>query len=116
MGWRYHPVFVDGKSGRGFGLCEVHFDDEGRVKSWTAEPFMAPLGDDIDDLSAEIMHMIIATFSWEPVNHANLRVGMVLKHRISMIQREALAKMVENMAVNLKAAQTSPQGPEKDDV
>ncbi|MBI1650124.1 hypothetical protein [Hyphomicrobium sulfonivorans] len=81
MSWHYLPVWVDHEHCVEFTLCEVYLDSEGRLKSWTEKPAMTPQGDDLDDLRAMLEQMLQDANRWEPVRHADLKVGMVLKKR-----------------------------------
>lgn len=81
MSWRYQPVFVKHKStGRiSYSLCEVYLEKDGKLKSWTADPVIAPHGIDQHDLQGSLALMISDAFKWKAVDHRKLRVGMTFK-------------------------------------
>lgn len=102
--WRYQPIWWRDSGGRTYGLCEMHLDLQDRLVSWSAEPFTWPQGDDMEQLSNDIVRMLVDTYRWEPVAYADLRAGMTFTRRIDERQSEALARMVERTAHNFKAA------------
>lgn len=111
MPWRYQPVWIVDKIGDtesvALGLCEVHFDNAGNLKSWTEEPFMTPIGEDIAGLSATLAHMLGDLYKWKPVAHADLKVGMTFERLIPQAEAEALANFIDATAHNFKAAASS---------
>lgn len=113
MTWRYQPVWTESVLGRSYSLCEVYCDESGRLDGWTESPAMTPRGKEVSELSADLAHMIVDTYRWEPVAFADLRVGMDFKRRITAEQAESLARLVESAAHNLKvaAAPVSPPAP-----
>lgn len=83
MSWRYQPVWVKHEKTDlvSYSLAEVYLDKDGKLKSWTADPVIAPHGNDLNDLQGSLALMISDAFKWEPVEHRKLRVGMRFKKR-----------------------------------
>lgn len=104
MAWRYQPVFTEHAGERSCSLCEVYFDDAGNFTSWTESEAIAPGGDDLDALTADIARMMADAFSYEPVRFSDLKPGMRFARRISMEDRQALAEFVEHSADAFKRA------------
>lgn len=76
MSWRYQPVWSDNNSERMFGICEVYLDTHGKLAMWTESMEMAPIGDDIEDLTKTCAMMLVDAQKWVPVEHATMHVGM----------------------------------------
>lgn len=104
MSWRYQPIWWEDSGGRTYGLCEMYFDQRDRLTRWSAEPFTWPQGDDMEELTNDIVMMLVDAYRWRPVAFADLRAGMTFEKAIDSKQAEALAQMVERMAHNLNAA------------
>lgn len=99
MSWRYQPVWIETTKGQfhstEFGLCEVYFDDDGKLESWTAEPFLTAVGDDARDLRGALAHMLLDAWRWVPVRYADLKVGMTFERALSPKKADALAACLE---------------------
>ena len=108
MSWRYQPIWWEDTGGRTFGLCEMFFDQSDHLTSWNAEPFTWPQGDDMEQLTNDIVRMLVDAYRWRPVAFAELRAGMTFEKAIDNKQAEALAKMVEGAAHNLNTASATP--------
>jgi hypothetical protein len=65
--WRYQPVFEEQDGIRSYFLCEVYFDEDGTLSTWTQNPVMAPSGEEIGELTDDLVFTIADSFSWEPV-------------------------------------------------
>jgi hypothetical protein len=107
MSWRYQPVRFIEKVGDNpeiiFQLCEVYLDAKGRLEKWTDPPGICPSGEGtIDQLTGDLCRMLIDAYCWEPVNFQDMHTGMSFKRRATPKQREALARMVEGTAHNLR--------------
>lgn len=108
MGWRYQPIWWEDSGGRTFGICEMTLDQHDRLTGWDAEPFSWPQGDDMGQLTNDLVRMLVDAYRWQPVAYADLRVGMTFEKAIDTRQAEALARMVEAMSHNLGAAASPP--------
>ena len=101
--WRYQSVVQSGSdpADETHSLCEVYFDELERLTRWS-EPCMCPCGDDLDQLSDTLTHMLVDALSWEVVEYDHLKVGMTFTCRITMEQRKTLAFLLEAMARHMK--------------
>lgn len=81
MSFRYHPVYVENALGTTYSLCEVYLDESGSLSSWTENPAMTPVGNDMDDLKGSLIKMLFEADKWEPVKHDDLHVGMKFNRR-----------------------------------
>lgn len=82
MAWRYQPVWKDYPiTGRVYSLCEVYFDKDGKLESWTENPAMTPSGNDIADLQGTLERMLSDTRRWEPVDFDSLVPGMAITRK-----------------------------------
>lgn len=79
MTWLYLPVFVTLDESREYSFCEVYLDNEGRVKTWTESHEIAPSGETLEELQADLQHMLDDLARWEPVELSTLARGMVLR-------------------------------------
>lgn len=80
MSWRYQPVWVDDGDQRIFSLCEVFLDADGKLRSWSEAQEIAPMGASvIEDLIESLKLMLADAGKWEPVEFAELAVGMTFK-------------------------------------
>ena len=106
MSWRYQPVFVeDAKENVGvFILIEVHFDEHERLKSWTGEDGITPVGEAPQELTSDLCRMLVDAYAWQPVKFRDLKVGMKFNRALTRRQREELAKMAEALAHNCRTA------------
>lgn len=102
--WRYQSVVQSGSDPADvtLSLCEVYFDEHERLTKWS-EPCMCPCGDDLDQLSSNLVQMLVDALSWEAVEYDHLKVGMAFTQRIAMQQREAVARLVESMVEHMKS-------------
>jgi len=99
MSWRYQPVWFDHDNGeRTYLLCEVYFDDDGKLSKWTVEPAMPVYGvDDVQDLRGSLTHMLADAYRWKPVAHSDLKVGTTFERAISQDQMDRIADMLDAM-------------------
>jgi len=96
MTWRYQPVWIEDPDGSTvFGLCEVYFDDAGKLSAWTEEYAMAPGGDTLDDMRGEISQMFADAYKWRPVRFVDIHVGMTFDRAITQDEAEALADTID---------------------
>jgi hypothetical protein len=83
MTWRYQAVWrkQDGIPGgeRVYSVCEVYFDDDGRLAHWTEDPAIAASGETWDELQHDLGKMYEDVWSWMPVSFAELRPGMTFE-------------------------------------
>ena len=87
-GWRYQPVYTEnGEGDRGLSLCEVYFDDTGKLKAWTEDPAIAPGGHTWEELSKDLCQMLADTYKWKPVPFAALHVGMTFERTGADVER-----------------------------
>jgi hypothetical protein len=70
MSWDYRVIKTD----EGYIICEVFYDDEGSVEGWTSGA--CPFGDSLEDLSAEMGHMIYALTQPVLVESGSTLVGL----------------------------------------
>lgn len=105
--WRYQPIWWADSGGKTFGLCEVYIDDHDHLTNWSPEPFTWPQGDDMEQLTNDLVRMLVDAYRWRPVAFAELRIGMTFERAIDQKQAAALAKMVERTAHNFSTAQAS---------
>jgi hypothetical protein len=83
MSWHFLAVWRDLSEGeRTYSLCEVYFDESGRLDGWTESPVMTPSGCDLDDLIGALQHMLDDARAYEPVAFDELRPGMQIKRRV----------------------------------
>lgn len=109
MSWRYQPVYVDHTIGditqRAFSLCEVYFDKNGKLESWTERPAMTPAGvDDVQDLRGDLVHMLSDSYKWKPVAFSDLKAGMTFERFATHDQMEQIATMIESFSSAAEAA------------
>ena len=90
-------MFIEEDGERLYSLCEVHFDEAGRLSSWTENSDMAPSGSDIDDLTGDLARMLNDAFCWKPIRFSDLHVGIIFEPRISMDQRRAMADYIDEV-------------------
>lgn len=76
MKWRYQPVWAGHGDERIFGICEVYFDDDGKLENWTESMAISPSGDPVEELIQDCAMMLVDTQKWVPVEHAAIKVGM----------------------------------------
>jgi hypothetical protein len=56
----------------------VYLDEDGRLEAWTASGRIAPSGDSVEELLADLNHMREDIDRWAPVEFGSLVVGMAL--------------------------------------
>jgi len=100
-GWRYQPVYVVEDEQKVFSLCELYFDDDGRLSQWTERSAIEPKGFTLDDLQGDLVHMLMDAWKWVPVEFSKLKVGMVLQRAITQESSEALAELIERTSHNM---------------
>jgi hypothetical protein len=109
MSWRYQPVWFDDGVSKAFALIEVFFDENGELDGWTADPHAA-IGEDIEDLGAELARMVMDAKCWRPVAYKDLKPGFQFEALVSMEEREALADFVDAVGDDIgKYAAKVPQ-------
>lgn len=104
--WRYQPVYTEDESGRSYGMCEVHFDDSGRLDGWTESASISPGGEDMEALTSDIVRMLTDAYSWKPVRHADIHIGMAFEPAISMDDRRGIADFIEHSVGTFKRVPT----------
>jgi len=77
--WRYQPVWIGEPNDRAVTLCEVYLDSEDKLEAWTARPSMHPQGETVDELIADLRHMLDDARKWQPITFVCLRVGMTFE-------------------------------------
>jgi hypothetical protein len=97
--WRYQPVIYEDVRGDYVQIHECYFDDNRKLTRWSADPVTAG-GETVDELTKDLCRMLVDAYSWEPVRHSDLRVGMTFTAKITMEQRDALAKLTTAIAHN----------------
>lgn len=96
MSWRYQPVFTEQDGERSYSLCEVYFDEAGKLETWTENEAIAPGGSTVEDLTGDIAHMMADAYSWKPVRFSDLKPGFVFEKAISMEEGQRLADFIEH--------------------
>lgn len=77
--WRYQAVTMADPDPICF-LIEAYFDGDGKLIRWTdriGECWAA--GQDVEELSRDLVHMLAAAWKWKPVPFDDLRVGMTFE-------------------------------------
>lgn len=77
--WHYLPVFIEREGRSEYSICEVYLDDDGCVAGWTVNRSMAASGENVDELRADLGHMLNDVARWEPVRFSDLAVGLRLR-------------------------------------
>jgi hypothetical protein len=90
-GWRYQPVYWEDDAGPVMTLCEVYFDENDRLKMWTTDPAMHPMGATFEDLSRDLCWMLANAYKWRPVAFNSLRVGMTFERTGADVERMVAA-------------------------
>jgi hypothetical protein len=102
MNWRYQPVWGEDRAGdavqRWYSLCEVYFDETGRLEAWIEDPSIRPMGNDPADLRGDLARMLADAWKWKPVKSEDLKVGMTFERAITQEQADKIASMIEGMA------------------
>jgi hypothetical protein len=99
--WRYQPIFQEHDGERYYSLCEVYFDEDEKLSSWTAKAEMAPIGEDVADLVGSLSRMWVDALSWEPVRFSDLKPGMIFERKLANEERKSLAARLEQFARSL---------------
>ena len=100
-GWRYQPVIVSDPGGKYLSVCECHFNDDGTLKMWS-QPHQWAAGEDIEELTGDLVWMLIDSYKWVPVQYKSLKAGMVFEMAIPQEQCEAIARLCENVSLASK--------------
>jgi hypothetical protein len=83
MSWRYQAVWNEDTPGdegsRWYSLCEVFFDDNGKLEGWTEEPSMKPIGGNQGELQETLSLMLKDALMWKAVKFSDLTVGMAFE-------------------------------------
>jgi hypothetical protein len=80
-GWRYQAVYIeDGNKKHSYSICEVYFDDNGKLETWTASKAIAAFGESVEELTNDLHYMLDDVQSWKPVPFDSLKVGMEFEH------------------------------------
>jgi len=77
--WHYLAVFVERDESTEYSVCEVYLDDDGCIESWTESSSIAASGEGVDELRADLSHMLNDVARWEPVRFSDLEVGLRLQ-------------------------------------
>jgi hypothetical protein len=81
MSWHYLVTWRQYEDERVYGLTEVYRDAEGLLSSWTEEPNMTPIGNDLRDLQGTLTRMQEALARWEPQCYDTLTVGQRIEEK-----------------------------------
>jgi len=108
MAWRYQPVFTEHDGQPFFSVCELYFDDAGRLERWTHCPAVTPNGNSIEELTAKVIRMMTDVLAWKPVRFSDLRPGMALERVLSMDDRRKLADAIEHSADAFRPCRRRP--------
>jgi len=92
--WRYQPVYIEEGDTKVYSLIEAHFDEHGRLNSWTEDCFMHPQGESMDELRGDLTHMLANAWKWIPIRFSDLKIGMVLQRAISQEDAEGIADII----------------------
>jgi len=79
--WRYQAVFTkheteDDEMSKEYSICEVYFDEEGKLYEWTEKRDISPSGYNIDELKSDLHMMLDCVEKWKPVEYDSLKEGM----------------------------------------
>ena len=75
--WRYQAVYVErDDETREYSLCEVYFDEDGKLEGWTEKSSIAPYGTSPDELVGDIKIMLEDAVKWKAVPFDSLCTGM----------------------------------------
>ena len=94
MSWRYQPVVVTEGEETWITLAELYFDEADRLCAWQMKPINTPMGDTVEELTDDLVHMLCAARRWVPVPFEALAVGMVFERVKDDVDR-ALASVDE---------------------
>ena len=97
MAWRYQPVFKDEAGERAFGLVEVYFNDDKTLKGWLTD-LIRPIGNDLNDLRGELVHMLVDAHRWVPVDYDSLHAGMTFEYAMTDEQCERVARLCDRVS------------------
>ena len=100
-GWRYQPVIVRDGGGRYLSVCECYFNDDGTLKMWS-EPRQWGAGENIEELTGDLVRMLIDAYKWSPVQYKSLKAGMKFERAIPQEQCEGIAQLCENVSLAAK--------------
>lgn len=90
-GWRYQAVYEDDPVGRQYSFCEVYFDKNDRLHAWTETAGAVPCGEDLEQLTKDLVRMYVDACRWAAVAFSDLRVGMTFTRLIAPQDAEMLA-------------------------
>lgn len=76
--WRYQSVIKDGV----VSLCEVYIGEDGKLDGWT-DGKMIPQGENYQELLSDLAAMAEDCSKYEPVEYAELKIGMVFNLNLS---------------------------------
>lgn len=100
--WRYQVVYVEQGDSRLYSLCEVYFDESGKLDNWTQPREIAPDGENVGELVSDLQNMIVDAVCWEPVAYADLKHGFEFDLNVGMTERADLADRVEHWVNEFK--------------
>jgi hypothetical protein len=100
MTWRYQPVTFETDRDKETTLVEVYFDDDGNLTTWTdlvgaCGGSIAPGGESIGDLRADLARMLADAYKWMPVRYEDLRPGMTFER--TGVDVEAMIAAMEDV-------------------
>jgi|SRR5579859_6526601 len=102
MGWRYQAVWREDPAGRFYSFCELHFDGNDQLTSWTECAEIPAMGDTPDALLNDLVRMYVDAARWVPVAFSDLRVGMQFEKLISRKEAEDIAEIFEGIPVRFR--------------
>jgi len=77
VSWRYQAVYSENADGvRSYSICEVYFDDDGKLTAWTESMEISPYGSSLEELVGDLDMMREDIKNWESVPVGGLEVGM----------------------------------------
>ena len=106
MAWRYQPVICADHCGSWMSLCEVHFDDNGRLTHWT-RPGRTPSGETLESLWSDLAKMQVDALAWVAVDHAAMTVGMTFERAVSQDRRAEIAALIDTTTTHFRRARLS---------
>lgn len=97
-GWRYQPVIVKEADGEDIiFLVEIHLTGDDKLRMWGESKPAYPLGETVEEISRDIVHMYVSSVRWKPVRYDELCVGMTFEANFDQRMAFELASMFEGM-------------------
>jgi len=83
-GWHYLSVYketpnTNGKTTKGYSLCEVYLDKDGKLEYWTESHQMSSYGKSADELIEDLEMMLTDAKMWKSEDFESLVSGMKFK-------------------------------------